>query len=90
MYVVRRAFRNYGNMLAPGSVVEPDAIKHFKSRLRDGRIVEVTEQSFDKWEELFRVRYGVALKLPKKHAVEPVKTTALHAKAKPVIKATVK
>ena len=64
MYVVRRTFRNYGQMMVPGSVVEPGSIKRFKSRLNDGNIVEVTEQNFDKWDEYFKVRIGVAIQKP--------------------------
>lgn len=59
MYVVRRTFRNFGQMMAPGSIVEPGAVKRFKSRLADGHIVEVSEQDFDKWAEYFKVRFGV-------------------------------
>lgn len=61
MYVVRRAFRNYGQMMAPGSVVEPAAIKRFKSRVAEGKIVEVTEHNFDKWREYFKVRMNVEI-----------------------------
>ena len=61
MYVVRRPFRNYGNIMVPGSIVEPSTIKRFKSRLTDGHIIEVTEQNFDKWQEVFKGRYGVTL-----------------------------
>ena len=61
MYVVRRSFRNYGQMVVPGSVVEPGTIKRFKSRLNDGNIVEVTEQNFDKWDTYFRQRIGVSI-----------------------------
>lgn len=64
MYLVRRSFRNYGQMMVPGSVVEPGSIKRFKSRLNDGKIVEVTEHNFGKWEEWFRVRAGVQIHLP--------------------------
>lgn len=64
MYVVRRTFRNFGKMMAPGSTVEPGAVKHFKSRLTDGHIVEVSEQDFDKWAEYFKVRLGVTLVKP--------------------------
>ena len=63
MYVVKRAFRNYNQMIAPGSVVEPGAIKRFKNRLRDGRIVEVSEQDFDKWNNYFKVRFGTPIKV---------------------------
>ena len=63
MYVVRRAFRNFGEMVTPGSTVEPGNIKRFKFRLTNGYIVEVSEQDFDKWREYFKVRFGVELKL---------------------------
>ena len=63
MYVVRRAFRNYGQMMAPGSVVEPAAIKRFKSRLNDGHIVDVNEHDFDKWQKYFKERIGVEIQM---------------------------
>lgn len=66
MYVVRRGFRNYGQMMAPGSIVEPAAIKRFKSRLNDGHIVEVNEHDFDKWQKYFKERIGVTIALPEK------------------------
>lgn len=99
MYVVRRAFRNFGLMMAPGSVVEPAAIKRFKSRLIEGRIVEVNEQNFDKWCEYFKVRAGVTLELPAEKPVdenraeeqaEEVTEKPVVVKASPVVKAVVK
>ena len=59
MYVVRRAFRNYGQMMAPGSIVEPGTVKRFKSRLNDGHIVDVNEQDIEKWKKYFKERIGV-------------------------------
>lgn len=59
MYVVRRAFRNFGKMITPGSIVEPGNIKRFKFRLSNGNIVKVSEQDFDKWREYFKVRFDV-------------------------------
>ena len=59
MYVVRRAFRNYGQMMAPGSIVEPGTVKRFKSRLNDGHIVDVHEQDVEKWKKYFKERIGV-------------------------------
>ena len=59
MYVVRRAFRNCGKMMTPGSIVEPGVVKRFKTRLTDGHIVEVNQHDFDKWAEYFKVRFGV-------------------------------
>ena len=61
MYVVRRAFRNFGEMITPGSIVEPGNIKRFKFRLSNGYIVKVSEQDFDKWREYFKVRFGVEI-----------------------------
>ena len=71
MFVVRRAFRNLGQMMAPGSVVEPAAIKRFKSRVAEGRIVEVNEHNFDKWREYFKVRMNVEIAAIGKVSDEP-------------------
>jgi hypothetical protein len=59
MYVVRKPFRNYGEVQLPGSIVEPGSIKWFKSRLKDRVIIEVNEHNFDKWREYFTGRYHV-------------------------------
>ena len=64
MYVVRRPFRNYGEVLTPGSIIEPGNIKRFKSRLSERVIVEVTAQTFDNWNEYFIEKFGVTLALP--------------------------
>lgn len=79
MYVVRRSFRNYGDIMVPGSTVEPSTIKRFKSRLADGHIIEVTEQNFEKWREVFKIRYGVTLQRIEEAIVEeaPTKETPL-------------
>ena len=71
MFVVRRAFRNHNKMLTPGSIVEPGEIKWFKTRLRDRLIIEVTEQSLDKWEEYFKEKHKVSIKANLK-ALKPV------------------
>ena len=51
-------------MMAPGSIVEPEAIKRFKARLNDGHIVEVNEHDFPKWQKYFKEHTGVELTLP--------------------------
>ena len=61
MFVVRRAFKNYGEALLPGSVVEPGNIKNFKSRLRERVIIEVPEQDFEKWDNYFKTKFGVPI-----------------------------
>ena len=73
MYVVRRAFRNYNEMQVPGSVVEPGTIKHFKSRLRERDIVEVSEQDFDKWNQYFLGKFGVPINVPEEPKPEEPK-----------------
>lgn len=64
MYVARKAFRNYGVMILPGSAVEPGSIKWFKTRLKDRVVVEITAHNFDQYAEYFRVRHGIELKKP--------------------------
>ena len=61
MYVVRRAFRNNGNMILPGSVVEPGSIKRFKTRLKDRDIIEVTPHTFKSWNSYFVQKFNVKL-----------------------------
>lgn len=62
MYVVRRPFRNAGQMVLPGSIVEPGNIKFFKARLRDRVIIEVSEHNFDDYNEYFKAKFGVPIK----------------------------
>ena len=91
MYVVRRSFRNYGQMMIPGSTVEPGSIKRFKSRLNDGHIVEVSEQNFDKWDNYFRERIGTPIMLPEEpKPEEPKPEEPKPEEPKPVAKVVVK
>ena len=64
IYVVRRSFRNFNQMMVPGSVVEPGSIKHFKNRLRDRYIIQVNEHELDKWQKYFITKYGYGMKMP--------------------------
>lgn len=89
MYVVRRGFRNFGQMMTPGSLVEPGSVKQFKSRLNDGHIVEVNEQDFDKWQKYFKDRIGVEISMPEKpekpaEPEKPVKPVEPEKQAEPV------
>jgi len=61
MYVAKRAFRNYNQMILPGSIVEPGNIKWFKTRLKDKVIIEVDAYNFNWWNEYFKAKYGVDL-----------------------------
>ena len=74
MYVARKAFRNYNQMILPGSVVEPASIKWFKTRLKDRVIIEVTPHNLAMWNEYFEQKFGVSLKKQdEKQDKEPVK-----------------
>ena len=86
LYVVRRAFKNYGVALTPGMVVDPDTIKMFKSKLRDHVIVEVPEKDFDKWNEYFIRKFGTEIQMPQveeqPQVEEPKKPTVVAAVVK--------
>lgn len=88
MFVVRRAFRNNNKMLTPGSVVEPGDIKLFKTRLRDRRIIEVTEQSLDMWESYFNQKYNSSIKANLAEKADKSVDANKSAEDKPVVKST--
>ena len=75
MYVVRRSFKNFGEAMLPGSIVEPGSIKRFKTRLNDRYIVEVHAQDFDKWNKYFKDKLGVEIKLPEEKTEEKPEST---------------
>lgn len=92
MYVVRRAFRSYGSMLVPGTVVEPNKVKRFKSHLNERDIIEVTNDTFDAWNEYFTRKFGTPIirpaDTPAEVPVEATKETVKPAAAKVVVKLT--
>ena len=96
MYVVRRAFRSYGSMLVPGTVVEPNKVKRFKSHLNERDIIEVTNDTFDAWNEYFTRKFGTPIirpadtpaEAPAEAPVEATKETVKPAAAKVVVKLT--
>ena len=62
MYVVRRPFRNLGKVFTVGSTIEdPTVIKHFKSRLAEGKIIVVDEHNYAARAKYFKDRFGVTL-----------------------------
>lgn len=62
MYVVRRPFRNLGKVFTVGSTIEdPTVIKHFKSRLAEGKIIVVDEHNYAARAEYFKDKFGVTL-----------------------------
>lgn len=67
MYVVRRPFRNLGKVLTVGSTIEdPTVIKHFKSRLAEGKIIVVDEHNYSARAKYFKDKFGVTLPSIKK------------------------
>lgn len=63
MYVVKRSFKNLGETLTAGTIIDnPAVIKRFKSKLAEGKIVEVTEQTFEQYKAYFKTKYGIELK----------------------------
>lgn len=63
-YVVRRPFRNRGEVILPGTFVDPATIKFFKRRLSERTIVEITKDSFKAWQAYFKAKLGVDLVWP--------------------------
>ena len=62
MFVVRRPFRNLGKVFTVGSTIEdPTVIKHFKSRLAEGKIIVVDEHNYTARAKYFKDRFGVTL-----------------------------
>lgn len=86
MYVVRRSFRNYNQMMVPGSVVEPGTIKRFKSHLRERDIIEVNEHDFDKWNAYFTGKFGNPILVPEEPKPEEPKPEPVKVVVKPVSK----
>ena len=62
MYVVKRPFKCFGKTYTAGSVItEPATIKRFKGKLAEGKIIEVTEQTYESIALYFKKKYGVIL-----------------------------
>lgn len=60
-YICRRTFRDASGPIPAGSIVGPAGIKRFRFRLQEGHIVEVNEQTFEKYASLFKQRYGIEI-----------------------------
>lgn len=60
MYVVKRPFRNFGKTLVAGTLIEDtSSIKRFKTRLAEGKIIEVTEENYKNNVAYFKGKYGI-------------------------------
>lgn len=93
-YVVRRPFRNYGEVLTAGTVIsDPAVIKHFKSRVKEGKILVVAEHQYEAIEKYFLAKFGVEVSLQPKPIekvvvkdVPQVKEESAKVTAKPEVK----
>lgn len=85
MYVVRRAFRNNGSIILPGSTVEPGNVKRFKTRLKDRDIVEVNAHNFKQWEWYFKNKLNVKITMPEQNDAEPTIVERIDDTAEPAI-----
>lgn len=62
MFVVKRPFKSFGKAYVVGSVItDPSAVKRFKGKLAEGKIIEVTEQTYETVAKYFKVKYNVSL-----------------------------
>ena len=74
MFVVKRPFRNYGKVYTAGTVItDPAAIKRFNGKLAEGKIMEVTEQTFESTAKYFKEKFGVDI-TPASEPTEPEPT----------------
>lgn len=62
MFVVRRPFKSIGKVYTAGSVItEPAEVKRFKGKVAEGKIIEVTEQTYDSVAKYFKEKYDIEL-----------------------------
>jgi len=59
-YVVKKPFKSMGKFYSVGSIIEdPTAIKRFKSKVNEGKIVVVTEGNLQSVAAYIKARSGV-------------------------------
>lgn len=63
MLVVKRPFKNYGVVYTAGTVItEPAVIKRLKSKIAEGKIINVDEHDIESTRQYFKAKYGVDIK----------------------------
>lgn len=74
MLLVRRPFKSLGKVYTAGSVItDPACIKRLKGKLAEGKIIEVTEQTYPSTAEYFKAKFGVDIPPFDASNEEPVK-----------------
>lgn len=96
MLLVKRPFKSLGKVYTAGSeITEPACIKRLKGKIAEGKIIEVTEQTYDSTAKYFKEKYGVVIPPLIKPAEESVteevteEVTEKPAVETPVVKASV-
>ncbi|NLI59424.1 MAG: hypothetical protein GX387_13130 [Clostridium sp.] len=60
MYVVKKPFKSMGKFYGVGSIiVDPTAIKRFKSKVNEGKVIVVTEDNLQSVAAYIKARSGV-------------------------------
>ena len=71
MYVVKKPFKSMGKFYGVGSIIEdPTAIKRFKSKVNEGKIIVVTKDNLQSVAAYIKARSGVDI-LPGFTKTEP-------------------
>lgn len=96
MYVVKRPFKSMGKFYGVGSIIEdPTAIKRFKSKVNEGKIIVVSEDNLQAVAAYIKARSNVDI-LPKFTKAKPTETktkfteTKLDQESKHVAKVVIK
>lgn len=61
MFVVRRPFKSLGKCFTVGSTLEPTDCKLFKTKVAEGKIIEVTENNYETIKSFFQQKFGVVI-----------------------------
>ena len=99
MYVVKKPFKSMGKFYGVGSIIEdPTAIKRFKSKVNEGKVIVVSEDNLQTVAAYIKARSNVDIlprftkskdtepELPKEPEAKTVEPKKVKVKAKVVIK----
>jgi hypothetical protein len=87
-FVVKKPFKSMGKFYGVGSIIEdPTAIKRFKSKVNEGKIIVVTKDNLQSVASYIKARSGVDI-LPEFTKTKPTETK-LDQEPKPVTRAKV-
>ena len=91
MLVVKKPFKSIGKVYTVGSVItDPTAIKRLKGKIAEGKIIEVTEHTYDSTSKYFKAKYNVDLPAIKQNEETDVEETDVEEKVTVTSKAIAK